>query len=69
MNSNVIGKRLRILRGDECQESLAEKLGISKSALSMYERGARTPRDEIKNKIANYFKSSEGEIFFNLNEH
>lgn len=64
MNKALIGKRLSDLRGDESQESLAKKLGISRSALAMYEQGNRLPRDEIKIKIAKYHNKSVQEIFF-----
>jgi len=65
MNQKLIGNRIRELRGDKSQDELAKGLGISKSALAMYERGERVPRDEIKIRIAQYFNKSVQEIFFN----
>lgn len=47
------------------QSALAKDLGITKSALSMYERNERRPRDEIKLRFAKYFKLSIEEIFYN----
>ena len=60
---------LKELRGDRRQEDIANGLGITKSAWAMYERGERIPRDEIKVRIANYFKRTVEEIFFTHNEY
>ena len=54
-NLKCIGEKLRTLRGEKSQDSLAKELKISKSALAIYERGERMPRDEVKVRIANYF--------------
>ncbi len=64
-----IGARIRTLRGAESQQILADKLKISKSALAMYERGERVPRDEIKIRIAKYFNVPLESIFFATSEH
>lgn len=69
MDAVRIGQNIRALRGAESQQSLADKLGISKSALAMYERGERIPRDEVKVKIAAHFGKSLESIFFAANEH
>ena len=37
MDAIIIGKRLAELRGDKTQEEVARAVGISTSALSMYE--------------------------------
>ena len=66
---NEIGRRIAELRGNRSQQELAEDLGISKSALSMYERGERMPRDEVKERIAIHFNKSIQEIFFASEEH
>lgn len=60
----VIGERLKRLRGSRTIKEVSEALGVSESALSMYENGARVPRDEIKIKIANYYKKTIQFIFF-----
>lgn len=60
---------LRHLRGKRTQEEIASLLGISKSAWSMYEVGKRTPRDEIKVKIAKLFGKSIEELFFQQQKH
>lgn len=59
-----IGMKLRALRGGKSQEKVATELMITKSALSMYERDKRIPRDEIKIRIAEYYNVSVGSIFY-----
>lgn len=58
------GKKLIALRGDKTQEEVAADLGISKSALAMYERDERNPRDEVKVLIANYYNETVGALFY-----
>ena len=64
MNSKIIGKKLVELRGKVSQEYVAKACGISVSALSMYEQGNRIPRDEIKVRLAEFYKTSVQDIFF-----
>ena len=64
MDKKEIGTRLAALRGNISREILAKELGISVSAIQMYETGERVPRDEIKIKIAKYFNRSVQSIFF-----
>lgn len=64
MDSEKIAKRLVTLRGKESRESVAEAIGVSVSALAMYETGARIPRDETKLRIAQHYGCSVQEIFF-----
>lgn len=59
-----VGSRLRKLRGTRDAKSVAKALGISTSALFMYERGERSPRDQVKMKIARYYGLPVQEIFF-----
>ena len=63
MTFSVNLKRLREL-SNLTQEELAAKAGTSKSAISMYERGERVPRDEIKIRLARYFGVSVEELFY-----
>jgi transcriptional regulator with XRE-family HTH domain len=65
MNKKAIGETLRELRGNLSPAMVSENLGISKSALYMYERGERIPRDEVKIKIAKLYGKSVTSIFFN----
>lgn len=64
MDPQIIGKHLVELRGERTQAEIAKELKISVSALSMYERGERIPRDNIKIRIAALFKKSISEIFY-----
>lgn len=60
------GEKLRNLRGDKSQAQIAHELGVTPSAWAMYERNERTPRDEIKIKIAQYFNKSVQELFYEV---
>lgn len=64
MDRKRIGQTLRDLRGDRSQKEIADALGVSKMAISQYERGERVPNDVMKIKIAEYFKKSISDIFF-----
>lgn len=64
MNPVVIGKRLSQLRGERELKVVAEAVGISISALSMYESGERVPRDDVKMALANYYKTTVQSLFF-----
>lgn len=50
-------KILRLLRHEKLlsQQELADRLGISKSSINMYERGERQPNFETLEKIADFF--------------
>ena len=65
LNRDDIADRLVKLRGKRKQEEIAKAVGISVSALSMYERGERIPRDEIKIRLAKFYGTTVEEIFFN----
>ena len=58
------GEKLKEMRGDKSQSEVAAEIGITKSALSMYEQNKRRPRDEVKVRIAEYFGRSVSDIFF-----
>lgn len=64
MNETENGKKLRQLRGDKSAKDVSEALGISMSALLMYERGERNPRDNIKIKLAHYYDTTIEDLFF-----
>ncbi|HHY74079.1 MAG TPA: helix-turn-helix transcriptional regulator [Bacillus bacterium] len=69
MNKKRIGKKLLKLRGDIPREEVANAVKISISALQMYENGQRIPRDEIKMRLAEYYKATVQEIFFEHKTH
>ena len=64
MDNQKIAERLVLLRGQKTQDEVARDIGISKSALAMYEMGKRIPRDNVKLKLAKYYKKSVQAIFF-----
>ena len=64
MNSKRIGERLQKLRGSRTQKEVAEAVGVTPMAISLYESGERVPRDEIKVRLANYYKRTVNFIFF-----
>lgn len=64
LSAKVIGQRLRKLRGDRKASEVAEAIGISQSALSMYENGERVARDEVKVRIAAFYETTIEAIFY-----
>ena len=64
INAKEIGRRLLNLRGERTREEVASAVGVSISAMSMYENGERIPRDGIKVKLAEYYNKNVQEIFF-----
>lgn len=61
-----IGTKLKALRAEKkkSQQQAADDLSITKSALAMYERGDRIPRDEVKVRIAAYYGETVQSLFF-----
>lgn len=61
------GQRIKALRekNGKTLEEVANDLGITVSSYRKYEAGIRIPRDELKERIANYFNRSVAFIFFN----
>lgn len=58
------GQKLVDLRGNKSQATVASDIGISISALAMYESGQRNPRDDVKLALANYYGVSVAYLFF-----
>lgn len=66
MENKTIGEiliELRLNKGKSRAE-VASDLGISKSAIAMYELGKRIPKDDVKIKFAKYYGKSVATIFF-----
>lgn len=61
----TIAEKLIKARGGRSREEVATAIGVTISAISMYENGARVPRDEIKIRIADYYNTTVQELFFN----
>lgn len=59
-----VAQKLIRLRGDKSREEVAKKIGVSVSAISMYENGERIPRDDIKIRIADFYNTTVQDIFF-----
>jgi putative transcriptional regulator len=64
MNKNNVAKRLKTLRGKKPRKEVADRIGVSISALQMYENGKRVPKDEIKVALAKYYGIPVQDIFF-----
>ena len=64
MDNQKIADRLIKLRGSRTQAEVAQAIGVTPSAYSMYENGDRIPRDEIKKRIAEYYKRTVNTIFY-----
>lgn len=68
MKATLIGDKIKKLREEQGiqRDEFCATVGISLSALSMYETGQRIPRDEIKLKIARCLNTSIEALFFAL---
>lgn len=60
----TVAERLIRARGDRRREEVAAAVGVSLSAIAMYENGERVPRDEVKVRLAKYYKTTVQELFF-----
>ena len=64
MDKTKIAERLRELRGEKSQREVAEAVGTSAMAISLYESGERVPRDEIKIRLAKYYETTVDALFY-----
>ena len=60
----TVAERLIKARGDKKREDVASAIGVSLSAITMYENGERIPRDETKIKLAEFYNKTVQELFF-----
>lgn len=60
--------KLREARGKTPRKDVCEAVGISLSALTMYENGKRVPRDAVKVKLARYYQKSIEELFYSTSK-
>lgn len=65
MDNLKIAENLRKLRGDKSQREVADAVGVTAMAISLYESGERIPKDEIKVRLAKYYNTTVDAIFFN----
>ena len=56
-------KKLRTEKGESRQDT-ADAIGVSASSICQYELGDKTPRDEVKVKLAEHFGVSVQDLFF-----
>lgn len=64
-----VAQRLIEARNNKTREEVANAIGISVSAISMYENGYRIPRDEIKIRLADYYNTTVQALFFDNDSH
>lgn len=66
IDAKIVGERLLRMRivAQKTQREVAQGIGVSVSALTMYENGNRIPRDEIKVKLAHYYSVSVERLFY-----
>ena len=64
MDAKTIGERLVKLRGEKSRDEVAKSIGVSSSAIAMYELGERIPRDSIKIALANYYGVKIETLFY-----
>ena len=64
MTADMIGMKLRDLRGEKTRKEVASATKITVSALTNYECGIRIPRDEAKVALAKYYGVSVDELFY-----
>lgn len=59
-----VPERLIAARGDRTQQEVADAVGVTRSALGMYETGDRVPRDDIKVRLADYYAIPIQDLFY-----
>lgn len=64
MDKAKMAARLKAARGKRNREEVAAAVGISPSAIGMYEIGARIPRDDVKIRLANYYGVPVQDLFY-----
>ena len=60
----AVAGRLRKLRGDRTQKSIAKAVGVTPMAISLYESGKRMPRLQTMNKLAKAYNTTVDALFF-----
>lgn len=64
MQNKKYARNLRKLRGKISRQTVAEAIGVTRSAIAMYERGERVPKDNIKVKLARFYNTTVEAIFY-----
>ena len=60
----TVAERLIRARGNRRRDEVARAVGVSVSAIAMYENGERIPRDETKIRLADYYGTTVQQLFF-----
>ena len=60
----TVAERLIRARGNRRRDEVARAVGVSVSAIAMYENGERIPRDETKVRLADYYGTTVQQLFF-----
>ena len=63
-DKKIIGQRLRKLRGKRSLAVVAKELGVSPMTVWYWENGIQVPRDEMKVKVALYYKRNVATLFY-----
>lgn len=65
----MVRHKLIDCRGNRSRQDVSNDLNITPQMLGAIERGDRTPSLKLAKRIADYYKLSVDEIFFNKNRH
>lgn len=64
MDKKEIARRLIALRNGRPRAEVAHAVGVSVSAMGMYENASRIPQDEVKIRLARYYGVTVQELFY-----
>ena len=64
MDKLRIAQKLRELRGERSQREVADAVGTTAMAISLYESGKRIPKDEIKIRLARFYNTTVDALFY-----
>lgn len=64
--SEIIGNKLRELRGNRTQKEVADAVNVSVMAISKYEHGLIIPSDSTKIALAEYYNTTVESLFFTV---
>ena len=70
MTTKEIGEMIRVRRMARgmTQDDLADRIGITASAIGMFENGKRRPKDEVAEAIADVFNIPKWAVYFSEEE-
>jgi transcriptional regulator with XRE-family HTH domain len=70
MTNKEVGEMIRTRRMARgmTQDDLAEKIGVTASAIGMFENGKRRPKDEVAEAIADVFNIPKWAVYFSEEE-